>query len=78
MKKIIVIFINILLVLPIFAQNNAGKMDDEAYLTRTLAKLNIYAKNGFTLGKNLIATFESSTSALNRTTLIRTIENALN
>lgn len=55
-----------------------GKMDDEAYLTRTLAKLNIYAKNGFTLGKNLIATFESSTSALNRTTLIRTIENALN
>lgn len=55
-----------------------GKMDDEAYSSRTLAKLNTYAKNGFTLGKNLIATFENSTCALNRTTLIRTIENVLN
>lgn len=51
-----------------------GKMDDEPYLHRTFEKLDIYARNGFTLGKNLIATFESLDHSINRTTLIKTLE----
>ncbi len=37
-----------------------GKMDDPEYCKKTLLKLEAYEQKGFILGKNLIATFESS------------------
>lgn len=52
-----------------------GKMDDTTYLHRTLEKLDIYARNGYTLGQNFVATFESLEHSINRTTLIKTLEN---
>lgn len=41
-----------------------GKMDDEDYANKTVRKINNYELAGFKMGKNLIATYESSTSSL--------------
>lgn len=42
-----------------------GMMDNEEYLNNALRKIDEYQKNGYWLGKNLIATFESSKKLIN-------------
>lgn len=42
-----------------------GIMGDSEYMNKTLKKINDYAKSGYVLGKNFIATFESSAIPLN-------------
>lgn len=42
-----------------------GIMGDSEYMNKTLKKINDYAKSGYVLGKNFIATFESSAISLN-------------
>lgn len=41
-----------------------GMMDDPEYAKKTVNKLHAYEKNGITLGKRLIATFETSVAPL--------------
>ena len=40
-------------------------MDDESYIAKNLKKLDLYEKNGFLLGKNLLVTHETSKLPLN-------------
>lgn len=42
-----------------------GMMDDPDYVERNMRKLDLYEKNGYILGKNLIVTHETSRSPLN-------------
>lgn len=44
----------------IYIWEHFGKMDDPTYCRKTLLKLETYQRIGYKLGKNLIATFESS------------------
>jgi hypothetical protein len=37
-----------------------GMMDDPEYVTRTLKKINTYARNGIIIGKNFLPVFENS------------------
>ena len=39
-------------------------MDNISYANKNVQKLNVYEQNGFTMGDNLIATFESSQNPL--------------
>ncbi len=54
-----------------------GKMDDPDYAVRNIAKIEAYENNGYTLGNNFIATFETSKLALSTKTVIRKIEEYL-
>ena len=40
-------------------------MDNQAYIESNMKKLELYEKNGFLLGKNLLVTHETSKSPLN-------------
>ena len=40
-------------------------MDDEDYVTANMRKLDLYEKNNYLLGENLIVTHETSKSPLN-------------
>ena len=42
-----------------------GMMDDSEYVERNMRKLDLYERNGYLIGKNLIITHETSTSPLN-------------
>ena len=44
-------------------------MGDSDYMNKTLKKINDYAKSGYVLGKNFIATFESASIPLNSNTV---------
>lgn len=46
-----------------------GIMGDSEYMNKTLKKINDYAKSGYVLGKNFIATFESASIPLNSNTV---------
>ena len=46
-----------------------GKMDDPDYINKNLPKLQSYPQNGIVLGKNFIATFESSKHPFDISTL---------
>lgn len=48
-----------------FIWEHFGKMDDQLYHDSTAKKLAIYEKNGYYLGENLIASWESSDYPLN-------------
>jgi len=43
-----------------YVWEHLGMMDNEEYLEKNMAKLRIYERNGYVLGKNLICTFETS------------------
>lgn len=48
-----------------FIWEHFGIMGDSEYMTKALKKINDYAKSGYVLGKNFIATFESSSVPVN-------------
>ena len=48
-----------------FIWKHFGKMNDNAYYDSTAKKLYFYERNGYYLGENLIATWESSDFPLN-------------
>ncbi len=47
-----------------FVWEHFGMMDNISYANKNVQKLNVYEQNGFTMGDNLIATFESSQNPL--------------
>lgn len=49
----------------IFIYEHLGMMDDESYIAKNLKKLDLYEKNGFLFGKNLLVTHETSKLPLN-------------
>lgn len=54
-----------------------GMMDDAGYREETLQKINHYAKNGITLGKNLIATFESAGTRFDQDAFLEILKGVL-
>ena len=52
-----------------FIWEHFGIMGDSDYMNKTLKKINDYAKSGYVLGRNFIATFESSSIPLNSNTI---------
>lgn len=54
-----------------------GMMDDENYCNKTLKKINDYAKAGYVLGDNFIATFESASVPINSHTIEASIKQYL-
>lgn len=52
-------------------------MDDENYCNKTLKKINDYAKAGYVLGDNFIATFESASVPINSHTIEAAIKQYL-
>ena len=48
-----------------FIWEHFGIMGDSEYITKALKKINDYAKSGYVLGRNFIATFESSSVPVN-------------
>lgn len=51
-----------------------GMMDNAAYANKNISKLNSYQQNGYYVGKNMIATFESSVTTINSRNLKGIIE----
>ena len=49
----------------IFLHVHLGRMDDEDYVSSNMRKLELYEKNGYLLGENLIVTHETSKAPLN-------------
>ena len=49
----------------IYIYEHLGKMDDANYVENNMHKLNLYEKNGYLIGKNLIITRETSKEPLN-------------
>lgn len=49
----------------IFLYEHLGRMDDEDYVSANMRKLDLYEKNNYLLGENLIVTHETSKSPLN-------------
>lgn len=49
----------------ILIYEHLGRMDDENYVAANMHKLDLYEKNGYLLGENLIVTHETSKSPLN-------------
>lgn len=49
----------------IILYEHLGKMDDENYVSANMRKLDLYEKNGYLLGDNLIVTHETSRAPLN-------------
>lgn len=43
-----------------FIYEHLGMMDNEVYVERNMRKLDLYERNGFLLGKNLVITYETS------------------
>ncbi|MCR4782203.1 MAG: hypothetical protein K5851_05645 [Lachnospiraceae bacterium] len=54
-----------------------GMMDNIGYANRNVEKINLYAKDGYCLGENFVATFETSQVQLNLKTVQRIIEEFL-
>ena len=54
-----------------------GMMDDAGYSENAMKKLDLYEKNGFLLGKNLLLTHETTNFPLNTNTLKKYIEEYL-
>lgn len=48
-----------------FIHEHMGKMDDPAYVEDNIKKIKAYIKNGYTIGKNLLLTFETHACPLN-------------
>ena len=48
----------------IYIYEHFGMMDNAAYVEKNIAKLDLYEKNGFLIGKNLILTHETSKKPL--------------
>ena len=53
----------------IFLFEHLGKMDDEDYVAANMRKLDLYERNGYLLGDNLMVTHETSKVPLNRNIL---------
>ena len=49
----------------LFIYEHLGRMDDTEYVAKNIRKMELYEKNGYILGKNLIITHETSKSPLN-------------
>ncbi len=49
----------------VFLYEHFGRMDDKDYVDTTMRKLDLYEKNGYLLGDNLIVTHETSKAPLN-------------
>ena len=49
----------------IYLYEHFGRMDDFMYVENSMRKLDLYEKNGYLLGKNLIITRETIASPLN-------------
>ena len=49
----------------LFIYEHLGRMDDTDYVAKNIKKMELYEKNGYILGKNLIITHETSKSPLN-------------
>lgn len=49
----------------IYIYEHLGRMDDANYVENNMYKLNLYEKNGYLIGKNLIITRETSKEPLN-------------
>ncbi|MBQ6089066.1 MAG: hypothetical protein IJK95_05870 [Firmicutes bacterium] len=48
-----------------YIHEHLGKMDDPAYVEDNIKKIKAYIKNGYTIGKNLLLTFETHACPLN-------------
>ena len=57
-----------------FIWEHFGMMDNAAYANKNISKLNSYQQNGYYVGKNMIATFESSVTTINSRNLKGIIE----
>ncbi len=51
-----------------------GLMDDQAYIHKAIKKIELYARNGYIMGKNLIVTFENKETPLNMLMINNTIK----
>lgn len=56
-----------------FIWEHLGMMSDSDYAENAIGKISLYAKAGWTLGNNLLATFESSAQPLNSKAVKRTL-----
>lgn len=61
----------------VFIYEHLGMMDDLEYVEKNMKKLELYEKNGYLLGVNLLVTHETSSSPLNVKILDSYIENYL-
>lgn len=59
------------------AWEHMGLLSDEEYREHTLDKINRYEINGYTLGKRLIISYETSEHPLNMKVIERKIRNYL-
>lgn len=59
----------------IFLWEHLGIMDNDEYAENAVAKINIYQKNGFYLGKNLILSMETKNNPLSSKMVAGLIEN---
>lgn len=60
-----------------FVWEHFGLMDNEEYATNAVEKIYEYAASGYQLGKNLVATFETSKVPLNTKKVMKIIEDFL-
>lgn len=60
-----------------YAWEHFGMMDNEEYANNAIRKIEEYAQNGYWLGKNFIATFESSNKPININIIEKTIQQYL-
>ena len=54
-----------------------GMMDNVAYANKNINKIQTYEQNGFLAGKNMIMTFEASSTPLSSSVVMRMIEEYL-
>ena len=54
-----------------------GRLSDEGYLQRSMAKLGLYHRNGLTIGDNLILTSDAADGSINAEAIARMIENVI-
>lgn len=57
-----------------FYWEHFGMMDDEEYVQRFVRKMRLYSQNGYCIGKNLIATYETQEEPLGLEEINRLIE----
>lgn len=60
-----------------FIWEHFGMMDNPEYVEKAMSKLNMYARNGYKEGKNLIITMESKNQPINTRNLEETIRQNL-
>lgn len=60
-----------------FAWEHFGMMDDEEYVQRAVEKQNMYVKNGWTMGKNMIFTMETRNCPLNSKVIEKVVREML-